>query len=88
MFCGGGPVTKEHVWPEWIGQELSKLSSEPFRGTRGEGGAATRWKTRTLDVTVRRFCKPCNSGWMSVIPRFLGEPIVTFTDIFHALRPI
>jgi hypothetical protein len=58
IFCGGSPVTREHLWPEWI---LGKIQPTNIAGFIG--------KNRNLEVgrelKVRTVCKPCNGGWMS-----------------------
>ena len=66
-FCGGKPVTKEHVWPGW----LTEVLRGPFvqnqlqtRVSTPEGDTLKAWNTDRLDVTAKQFCKGCNSGWM------------------------
>lgn len=60
VFCGGAPVTKEHVWPQWISGLLDRWG--PFKITRMDD--PMRWAP-ALDIQVRRVCGSCNSGWMS-----------------------
>jgi hypothetical protein len=58
IFCGGTPVTREHLFPEWI---LAKIQPTNITGFIG--------RNRDLEVgpelKVRTVCKSCNGGWMS-----------------------
>jgi hypothetical protein len=61
VFCSGTPLTREHVLPRWLAQEL------PGRGehlhTRGE--ESRRYIGDAFDVAAKCVCSSCNSGWMS-----------------------
>jgi hypothetical protein len=72
IFCGptASPITKEHVWPQWI----SRLAQEagvkgirinqvetPFRGTRVD---RTR-HVKMFDIQARVVCKKCNNEDLS-----------------------
>lgn len=75
VFCGGSPVTREHVYPQWL--ETVLPDQERFRGqiTMTEVAAGLEDHTRDrvqremgqrfTDTTVRRVCEPCNGGWMN-----------------------
>lgn len=70
-FCGTGPVTAEHVWADWITERLDAAGlGGPYTWTRErpEGPPIRSGSTR-IDLTVKRFCKSCNNGWMSDIER-------------------
>jgi hypothetical protein len=55
-------VTKEHVIPRWVLEQLAPA---------GEGApyihrsAGRQWLAPGIDFTVKRVCKACNEGWMS-----------------------
>lgn len=77
MFCGRTGVTKQHMWPDWLGSVLPR-----------EGAEHTQFITRTHfpapdkfvispdlqfkrgpvgSRKIRKVCGKCNSGWMSVL---------------------
>ena len=72
VFCQrDGPLTAEHVFPQWPRSHLEDAS--------GSRGVHTRWIVREGEsepdeqtrpgkpatLTVRSVCAECNSGWMS-----------------------
>jgi hypothetical protein len=72
IFCGGRPLTHEHIWAEWIHPYVSrKLDSYTAR-------EEVHWPTR-IDRTIRKkagdphsrrvrcVCRACNNGWMSAL---------------------
>jgi hypothetical protein len=64
IFCGGTPVTEEHVWPYWLNDELPALEETTF--TLERVGKETRvWRGKPASATVAVVCKSCNNGWMS-----------------------
>lgn len=65
VFCKGGPLTREHGWPEWIDKFLvprsvrrTAIADGHILSSRGEG-------TTVSGSEVRVVCKPCNTRWMS-----------------------
>jgi hypothetical protein len=66
LFCGGGavpgnPMTKEHIWSDWVQKILPRLPS------RTEGHSGKNVKHFQGDVgtkKVRVVCRECNGGWM------------------------
>lgn len=75
VFCGGTPLTREHVYPQWLTGVLPE--QVPFRGQRakvlylpedselsmpGEFRELPQIFTQTV---VKRTCESCNSGWMN-----------------------
>ena len=58
IFCGGSPLSREHLWPEWV---LAKIKPKNIAGFIG--------RNRNLEVgrelKVKIVCKTCNGGWMS-----------------------
>src|SRR5260370_1115525 len=78
MFCGGRPLSREHLIPRWMTQFLPEQERE--RGqTRirvfrpgSERQRELSLPTRTIaerfgDQPVRVVCRPCNHGWMNVV---------------------
>jgi len=70
VFCGGSPVTKEHVWSDWlrahIPRHMRKWSS--YKATEYSTGiesAARKRPGAVHDWQVRCVCQDCNTGWMS-----------------------
>jgi hypothetical protein len=72
VFCGGHPLSKEHLWPDWMDDffpgGLYRQETSEQRGPdqafqpeprQMEGGP---WKT-----AFKAVCEPCNNGWMSQI---------------------
>src|SRR5690349_5445572 len=82
VFCGGSPVTKEHVWPDWARRKLA--SSESFPHYRrlerqGQDPVDKRWLAPAHTMTVSAVCRPCNNGWMSELEaraKELLEPVL------------
>jgi hypothetical protein len=67
VFCGSTPITKEHVWPQW----LQKVFPGHEKGTSilakdvGEMAAPKVWAGKMFDATVGVVCESCNNGWMN-----------------------
>ena len=80
MFCGNGPVTREHVLPLWLRRAMN------LRGTLTVWNGTQAIRTsRTLNITVRAVCGPCNHGWLHdletefrdlMIPALHGLPVL------------
>ncbi|MDQ6720753.1 MAG: hypothetical protein M3003_08160 [Candidatus Dormibacteraeota bacterium] len=65
VFCGAtGKLTNEHAWPRWLINELLKPGLRPMRRW-GKADALTGPDTDSRDVTVKRACRSCNTGWMA-----------------------
>lgn len=88
IFCGGGPVTQEHVFSKWL-QEVfpqSKVGPAVASYIHGPPGAApynTFPTGRVATVTAGIVCATCNNVWMSIVegaaqglltPMALGRP--------------
>jgi hypothetical protein len=72
VFCGGKPLSREHVVPEWA-RRLVAVDA-PVTSTRDilgrEGRFRDGWATgRSLEVVVRKVCRACNNGWMADLER-------------------
>jgi hypothetical protein len=78
IFCGGGPISKEHVWAKWMRDYLSpgrgvqyiheaKLDGDSIRiSIRTRPGPLDR-KGDMRSQKLRVVCCACNNGWMSAI---------------------
>ncbi len=72
IFCGGRPLTKEHVLSDWIGP-LIRSPMENYdaieRNVGAEGVVSTSGKRSGHPASrrVRCVCQTCNNGWMSGI---------------------
>jgi len=66
VFCGEGPLSAEHVFPEWIAELFREHVGT---GDWGHSNSALKkvWFKPRLDVTAKFVCKGCNSGWLSEI---------------------
>ncbi len=68
MFCGNGPVTNEHVWPDWILELLKKEIKKTYGLKKFWVKVGFNEQTRMtdkFDETVKRVCGPCNREWMN-----------------------
>lgn len=63
VFCGVHKVSREHVWPDWIGKVMQERLGESTWTIQRPGNQPR--VTVAFDATVKRACKPCNEGWMS-----------------------
>jgi hypothetical protein len=75
-FCGGGPLTVEDVFPQWLGSLLPKnkqvlgVLGDPMQDKilRTSGGLAYQAKARCV-------CATCNNAWMSALERE-AQPLI------------
>jgi hypothetical protein len=76
IFCGGTPVTNEHLFPVWLRPLLAALKPLPsdaahivrLLGYRGKDGVPTdSWVMDVPDIKTKVVCATCNGGWMSTI---------------------
>jgi hypothetical protein len=76
VFCGGRPLTREHVMPRWLTSVLPEQAA--FRGQDQqivlppEGGKPSplilphrEMREPFNALTVKAVCTSCNSGWMN-----------------------
>jgi hypothetical protein len=85
VFCGATPLTREHVFPNWMGETLAKDPRKlprPYKFERWsvEGDEPpsdkTMWESKSpLDFVAKCVCEKCNGGWMSKIES-AAKPIV------------
>ncbi|MEV3928641.1 hypothetical protein [Streptomyces sp. NPDC049944] len=65
VFCGGSPVTNEHVFPQWLNQYLPPGRQRTEQARYGAGSFDKTRESTGLDFKVKKVCAPCNNGWMS-----------------------
>ncbi|MDR7417611.1 MAG: hypothetical protein QN178_01720 [Armatimonadota bacterium] len=90
VFCGRTPVTREHVWPEWVGKILDTIANSPYQNVLATPGTEKRWITKRLSITVARFCSQCNNEWMAELEaqaQPILTPMVLGTTPFTILSP-
>lgn len=80
IFCGGKPLTKEHIWPRWLrpyivrDQKHYYSSRQIVHEARSES-ARKKWGGDPRDRTVRIVCRACNGGWMSQL-QIRAKPLI------------
>jgi hypothetical protein len=64
-FCGrsGIKMSQEHVFPQWLSRNGSRRAGGDYIMERG----AKTITTPLIEVTTKRVCKDCNTGWLSRI---------------------
>lgn len=70
IFCGGTPLSREHLWPDWLRRQVAIHESFDHRLEQETDGVETRdikFSTPPFNQVVRAVCSPCNGGWMSGI---------------------
>jgi len=75
VFCKGTPLTKEHIWSDWLSKIIPGVESHTwsgFRQTRMPGDGTVHnephFQTRQgaqIQRKIRNVCLSCNTGWMS-----------------------
>lgn len=73
IFCGGAPISKEHVWAEWMRPYLPRGQGWQ-QVTAGQTDADIAWQPGPLNrkgdarsQKLKVVCTPCNTGWMSCL---------------------
>ncbi len=85
VFCGGTPLTNEHLFPQWVANTVLKdprgYPLDSRKRVRMVDGTERRWESTTpLAFTARTVCKTCNNTWMSEIENQAKpylEPMIT-----------
>lgn len=80
IFCSGGNLTKEHIWPDWLTAILPRVNTYSQQSSavnaERQGGKVNviispdpmrRGQGSLIQRKVRKVCATCNSGWMSGI---------------------
>ena len=94
FFCGPTkkPLTKEHVWPQWVSRLLfGRHGSDHFVHRRTVGNTVSNWTSHDFDVTTRKVCSDCNGRWLSEfenrIKAIASQLIVGDNAVAVALAP-
>ncbi|MFC4609715.1 hypothetical protein ACFO9E_18120 [Streptomyces maoxianensis] len=64
VFCGGTPLTKEHVLPRWLKVALDP-TVDRVRYIRLSRDGVQHHDAPPLNDQVKVVCSECNSGWMN-----------------------
>ena len=78
VFCGGSPVTKEHVWPDWLRRRTAVSEAVAHRQVFEHHGQTVEerdWNDQPFKLTVRAVCRNCNNGWMHQLEQDV-EPLL------------
>ena len=79
VFCEGTPLTREHVYPQWLAASLP--DQLPYRGQRTSvvylpedsdfimPNVFREVGQEFTQTVVKRTCESCNSGWMNDLER-------------------
>jgi len=62
LFCPNSADSAEHIWSDWILQDLKPV--KPIRIKIGK--TFTKW-VDNREVRIKCVCQKCNNGWMSEI---------------------
>lgn len=84
VFCDGSPVTKEHVFPQWLNQYLPPGRQQTEQARYGAGAFDVTRQSVGLDFTVKKVCASCNNGWMSQLEdssKDALEPLIIQQDL-------
>ena len=90
VFCGGGKLTKEHIWSDWLKAHLpaSGANFQILTDTQFDHASNTALLSQSLprkrqgslqQLKFRNVCGTCNNGWMSLAvsaAKPLAEPLI------------
>lgn len=94
IFCGKeGNITKEHFWPEWLGQHFPKSCEDRHISEIHESEAKSPKRIikkydrqgHVITKKMRVVCRECNNGWMSNLEAKV-KPIISALLIGHDTR--
>ena len=85
IFCGGWPLSKEHIWAKWLRRHLSfdDVSHRSMTATMRPEGRSEFVKKHGGDIRgrgIRCVCEPCNSGWMSALQEKAKPTVLRMLD--------
>lgn len=80
IFCGGGPISKEHIFPDWMREIFPRTDKDTHRqgtvswGLDGDGKpkATPKVERKQGHAAGKRpkvTCIPCNNRWISTLDR-------------------
>jgi hypothetical protein len=76
IFCGAsGPLTNEHVIPDWLQRYVGGSEKSTFRGVHlsAIGMPLSERKASGSSLTLGTVCATCNNGWMSDLESSFGS---------------
>jgi hypothetical protein len=81
LFCPSTPMSREHIWPEWMVEIFPESDYKSGRRiqTHGEGLSEQTWSKKTVTHKASVVCKKCNETWMSQIEqetKLVLKPII------------
>ena len=89
IFCGSSGLSHEHIWANWLRDYIprdlaSTIHTGQVAGTILHGNTRIPYNsTKTTEASgdphsqrLRKVCKRCNSGWMSILQNRV-KPILT-----------
>lgn len=68
VFCGGTPVTAEHLWPDWLRRRESLRESRlhvQVTQHLAQESERREWTDHPFKMRAKAVCATCNTGWMS-----------------------
>ena len=92
VFCGGGNLTKEHIWPNWLKPYIPRnalpISVHAMSLTAtGPTGRFSIRKPGLLDrpgdsqsQRLRVVCRSCNNGWLSRMQQSAKPILIPYLD--------
>ncbi|MCM2455286.1 hypothetical protein HGO37_07815 [Rhizobium sp. CG4] len=84
IFCGGGPLTQEHIWPKWLKAFVGDVAPETKHIVRNFDPSKLEWTEikgkverpgNVFSHRARVVCRECNNEWMSEL-QTRAKPII------------
>ena len=88
LFCGGSPLTREHIFPKWLTKFFETETPGAYFTTEiisSKGDSIGGWETSGINDTVKVVCKNCNKGWMSDLEASAKSIL---SDMFRGTNPL
>lgn len=74
IFCGGTPLSKEHIWADWLREYIPRTDAKTDHNVSIVSGFVYEKTKGKVDrpgdphsQRLRVVCQQCNNGWMSEI---------------------
>jgi hypothetical protein len=77
IFCGTTPLSREHIWPEWLMRLLPTPDGVETTAQRGFDQPIQFWRSRRPEQTARFVCAACNNGWMSQLENAMKQVVTS-----------
>lgn len=88
VFCGGTPVTNEHVFKEAFRERLNlRDHKREFTQRKRPDGPRTTRPDPLFGLEVRRVCADCNSGWMNRLDLSVQDWSIDPDDVTRTYDP-